>query len=87
MRRIYMGCVLLKEKVKINNMLPKNHEVASTSGEIKLRKDEDFDISCFEINCDGFLPTRVHLWPINFPCTPPPTPNSISDDDSGYECQ
>ena len=30
--------------------LPKNHEIASTSGEITLRKDEDFDILCFEIN-------------------------------------
>ena len=25
-----MGFVLSKEKVKINNMLPKNHEIAST---------------------------------------------------------
>ena len=47
-----MGCVLLKEKVKTNNMLPKNHEIASTSAEITLRKDEDFDILCFEINMD-----------------------------------
>ena len=45
-----MGCVLSKEKVKINNMLPRNHEIASTSGEITLRKDDDFDILCFEIN-------------------------------------
>ena len=48
-----MSCVLSKEKVKINNMLPKNHEIASTSGEITLRKDR-FDILCFEINCDKF---------------------------------
>ena len=34
-------------------MLPKNHEIASTSGEITLRKDR-FDILCFEINCDKF---------------------------------
>ena len=38
-----MGCVLSKEKIKIKNILPKNHEIASTSGEITLRKDEDFD--------------------------------------------
>ena len=35
-------------------MLPKNHEVASTSGEITLRKDR-FSILCFEINCDKFF--------------------------------
>ena len=52
-----MGCALSKEKIKINNMLPKNHGIGSTSGEITLRKDEDFDILCFEIKCDGFLPT------------------------------
>ena len=45
-----MGCVLSKEKIKIKNILPKNHEVASTFGEITLRKDEDFDILCFEIS-------------------------------------
>ena len=38
--------------MKTNNMLPKNHEIASTSGEITLRNDEDFDILCFEINMD-----------------------------------
>ena len=81
-----MDCVLSKEKVKINNMLPKNHEITSTSGEITLRKDKSFDILCFEINCDGLLPTRGRLWPINSPCTPPPTPDSISDD-SGYDYQ
>ena len=81
-----MGFVSWKEKVKINNMLPKNHEIASTYGEITLRKDEDFDILCFEINCDGFLPTCIHLWSINSLCNPPPTPDSISDD-SGYDCQ
>ena len=81
-----MGCILSKENVKINNMLPKNHEIDSTSGEITLRKDEDFDILCFEINCDGFLPTRTRLWPIKSPCIPPPNPNSISDD-NGYDCQ
>ena len=81
-----MGCVLSKEKIKIKNILPKNHEIASNSGEITLRKDEDFDILCFTINCDGFLPTRVRLWPINCTCTPPPTPDSISND-SGYDRQ
>ena len=51
-----------------------------------VKKDEDFDILCFEINFDGFLPSPVHLWPINSPCTPPPTPVSDSDD-SGCDCQ
>ena len=82
-----MCCVLSKEKVKINTMLPKNHKTASTSGEITLRKDDDFDILCFEINCDGFLPTRIRLWPINSPCTSPPTSVSYPDNDSGYDCQ
>ena len=82
-----MGCVFLKEKIKINNILPKNHEIASKSGEITLRKDEDFDILCFEINYNGFLPTHICLWPINFPCTPPPTSFSNSDSNSGYDCQ
>ena len=68
-------------------MLPKNHEIASTSVEIMLRKDEDFDILCFEINCDGFSPTRIHLWPINSSCTPPLTSVSYSDNDSGCDCQ
>ena len=63
-------------------MLPKNHELASTSAEITLRKSEDFYILCFEIKCDGFLPTRVRLQPINSPCTPPRTPNSYSENDS-----
>ena len=82
-----MACVLSKEKVKINDMLPKNHEIASTSGKITLRKDDDFDTLCFEINCDGFLPTRIRLWLMNSPCTPPPSPVSYSDNDSGYDCQ
>ena len=51
-----------------------------------VKKDEDFDILCFEINFDGFLPNRVRLWPINFPCTPPLTHVSYSND-SGYDCQ
>ena len=68
-------------------MLQKNHELASTAAEITLRKDEDFYILSFEIKCDGFLPTRVRLWPVNFPCTPPRTPNSYSDNDSRYDCQ
>ena len=76
-----MGCVLSRQNVKIKNMLPKNHE--TVSGEITLKKDEDFDVLCFDINFDGFLSTRVHLWPINSPCKPPMTPVS---DDSGYDC-
>ena len=67
-------------------MLPKNHEISSTSGEITLKKDEDFDILCFEKNFDEFLPSRVRLWPNNSPTTPPLTPVSYSGD-SGYDCQ
>ena len=63
-------------------MLPKNHEMVS--GEITLKKDEDFDILCFDINLDGLLSDGVRLWPRNSPCTPPLTPVS---DDSGYDCQ
>ena len=80
-----MGCVQLKEKVLLKNMLPKDHEISSVSGEIILKKDEDFDIICFGINFDGFLSTRVCLWPINSPTTPPLlTPDS---NDSVYDCQ
>ena len=81
-----MGCAQSKKTVQIKNMLPKNHEISSVSGEIILKKDEDFYIFCFDISFDGFLSTRVPLWPINSPCTPPPTPDSDSDD-SGYDCQ
>ena len=41
-------------------MLPKDHEISSVSGETILKKDEDFDILCFDINFDGFLATNVH---------------------------
>ena len=79
-----MGCVQLKVKVLVKNMLPKDHEISSVSGEIILKK-EDFDIICFDVNFDGFLLTRVHLWPINSPTTPPLlTPDS---NDSVYDCQ
>ena len=80
-----MGCILSKQNVKIKNMLSKNNE--AVSGEITLRKDEDFDTLSFDINFDGFLSTRVRLWPINSPSTPPPTPDYDDSDDSGYECE
>ena len=67
-------------------MLPKSYEISSSPGKIVLKKDEDFDILCFDIYSDGFLSTRVCLWSINSPCTPPPTPDPDSDD-SGYDCQ
>ena len=54
------------------------------SDEIPLKKGEDFDLLCFDINFDGFLSTRVRLWPINSPSTLPPTPDS---DDSRCDCQ
>ena len=82
-----MGCAQSKKNVQIKNMFPKNNEISSVSGEITLKKDEDFDILCFEINCDGFLPAHVRLWPINSQCTPPLTSVSYSDNDSEYDCQ
>ena len=83
-----MGCVQSKKNVQIKNMFPKNYEISPVFGEVILKKDEDFDIFCFDINFDGFLFTRVRLWPINInsPCTPPPIPDSDSDD-SVYDCQ
>ena len=80
-----MGCVRSKEKVLVKNILPKDHEISSASGEIILKKDEDFDMLCLDINFYGFLSTRVHLWPVNSPTAPPlSTPDSS---DSGYDCQ
>ena len=87
MQRICDGLCAIEKDVQIKNMLPKNHEISSVSGEIILKKDEDFDIFCFDINFDGNLSARVRLWPINSPCTSPATPDSDSDsDDSGYDC-
>ena len=86
MKNLWWVCVLSKEKIKIKNLLPKTHEISSTPGEITLKKDEDFDILCFEVIFDGLLPSRVRLWPINSPCTPPPISVSYSDD-IGYDCQ
>ena len=68
--KLAAGCVSPKQDAKIKNMLPKHHE--AVSGEITLKKDEDFDIFCFEINFDGLLSTRVRLLLINSPCTPHP---------------
>ena len=83
-----MGCVQSKKNLQIKNMPPKNHEISSASGEIILKKDEDFDILCFDINFDGFLSKCVRLWSINSPSTPPPTPDLYSHcDDSGYDYQ
>ena len=81
-----MGCVQSKKNVQIKNMFPKNHEISPVFGEVILKKDEDFDIFCFDINFDGFLSTRVRLWPMNSPCTLPTTPDPESDD-SGYDRQ
>ena len=80
-----LGCVQLKEKVLVKNMLPKYHEISSVSDEIILKKDEDFDIICFDINFDGFLSTRVRLWPINSPTTPPLLTPDFND--SVDDCQ
>ena len=52
--------------VQIKNMLPKNNEISSSEfGEIILKKDEEFDILCFDVNFDGFLSTRTCFWLIN----------------------
>ena len=83
-----MGSAKSKKNLQIKNMLPKNQEISSVSGEVILKKDENFDILCFDINFNGFLSTRVRLWPINSPSTPPWTPDLYPDsDDSGYDCQ
>ena len=66
-RRIYNGCAQSKQNVQVKNMLPKNHEIAFVSGEIILKKDENFEIIYLEINFDGFLSTHVRLRPINSP--------------------
>ena len=68
-----MGCVSTKQDAKINNMFPKHHE--AVSGEITLKKVEDFDI---------LLSTRVRLLLINSPCTPPPAPDNESFDSGFY---
>lgn len=75
--------------MQIKNILPKNHEISAVHGEIILRKDEDFDVLCFDISFDGFLSTCVRLWPINSPATPLSTLDDIStdSDDSDYDCQ
>ena len=56
-----MGCVQSKQNVQIKNILPKNHEISAVHGGIILRKDEDFDVLCFDISFDGFLSTCVCL--------------------------
>ena len=42
-----MAGVVLKSKVKIKNMLPKNHEISSVSGEVMFKKDKELDILFF----------------------------------------
>ena len=50
-----MAGAVSKSKVKIKNMLPKNHEISSVSGEIMFKKDEELDILCFGINLMDFF--------------------------------
>ena len=82
-----MGSVLAKRsKIKIKNILDKN--IPRTSGEIVIRKDADFDIICFDIDIEGFYPTRIRLLLQNHP-TCPPTPKLspvLSSVDSGFDC-
>ena len=64
--------------VQIKNMLPKNNEISSSEfGEIILKKDEEFDILCFDVNFDGFLSTRTCFWLINPPSAAVMTANSF----------
>ena len=80
-----------REKVKIKNMLPRGSEFSHLNkrGEILLRRDQDFDILCFEIKFERYFLTVVRLRPSNHP-TSVPTPNVSSTDDisdSGADCQ
>ena len=71
-----------REKVKIKNNLPQGSEFChlNTRGEIILRRDQGFNVLCFEIKFEGYFPTVVRRWPSNHP-TSPPTPNVLSIDD------
>ena len=54
-----MGSVLAKRNiVKIKNNL--EEIMPKASGGIVVRKEANFDIICFDINIEGFYPTRVH---------------------------
>ena len=77
-RKIYNDILSVekKNKMKIKNLLPKDSEIFKTSGEIILRK------------FDEYFPARVGLWPQNHPAAPPAP--VVSDDDttdSTYDCQ
>ena len=63
-------------------MLPRGSEFSdlNTRGKIILRRNQDFDIICFEIKFEGYFPTVMRLWLSNHP-TGPPTPNVWSIDD------
>lgn len=55
-----MGSVLAKRNiVKIKNNL--EEIMPKASGGIVVRKEANFDIICFDINIEGFYPTRVRL--------------------------
>ena len=81
-----IGLKILKNKLKIKSLVPEgeffNH--LRPKGEILIKKDEDFDIICFEIHVMVFFPAIVHLWPINrhVKFTPVWTENSL---DSGID--
>ena len=51
-----------REKVKIKNNLPQGSEFSHLNirGEIILRRDQDFNILCFEIKFEDYSPTVVH---------------------------
>ena len=73
----------MEEKGKnTKNMLPQGSEFShlNTRGKIILRRNQDFDIICFEIKFECYFPTVMRLWLSNHP-TGPPTPNVWSIDD------
>lgn len=83
-----MGSVLAKRNiVKIKNNL--EEIMPKASGGIVVRKEANFDIICFDINIEGFYPTRVRLWPQNLPTCFPTLGLSlaVSSIDVAFDCQ
>ena len=83
-----MGSVLAKRNIiKIKNNL--EEIMPKASGGIVVRKEANFDIICFDINIEGFYPTRVRLWPQNLPTCFPTLGLSlaVSSIDVAFDCQ
>lgn len=62
-----MGSILTKieknRKIKIVDVLPKGKylDYQTRQGEIVIRKDEDFDIPCFNVRAKGWYSATVRL--------------------------